>query len=185
MDLQLSGKKASATGDSIDICNAIALGRVDILVNDAGSGPGGAIETLSEADGEQALQLKFMDYIRCLRYALPIMVAQGGGRGVDLIGHDVIKESCREIAPGAANAAGQDMNKALARDRKLSHSAADKLAPRSLPPARIAEVEEGASLCTDPASPLAFFVNGTSVEIDGGQPKPLGDPLRDRHCRSR
>ena len=90
------------------------LGRIDILVNNAGSAPGGVIETLSEADWEQALQLKFMGYIRCLRYALPIMVAQGGGRVVNLIGNDGIKESYWEIAPGAANAAGQNMNKALA-----------------------------------------------------------------------
>src|SRR5215467_2633256 len=54
-----------------------ALRRIDILVNNAGSAPGGVLEHLSEADWAQALQLKFMGYVRCLRYALPIMVAQG------------------------------------------------------------------------------------------------------------
>jgi NAD(P)-dependent dehydrogenase (short-subunit alcohol dehydrogenase family) len=188
-----------------------ALGRIDILVNNAGSAPGGVIETLSEADWEQALQLKFMGYIRCLRYALPIMVAQGGGRVVNLIGNDGIKESYWEIAPGAANAAGQNMNKALAgqygrhnvsfvavnpgpvrterwdglvkamaRDMKLTYEQADQLAPRSIPLGRIAEVDEVANLCTYLASPLAFFVNGTMIEIDGGQQKPLMDQLRDR-----
>src|SRR5580765_1424522 len=39
-----------------------ALGRVDIMVNNAGSAPGGVIETLSEAAWEQGLQLKFMGY---------------------------------------------------------------------------------------------------------------------------
>src|SRR5215471_19059409 len=53
-----------------------ALGRVDIMVNNAGSAPGGVIEHLSEADWEQSLQLKFMGYVRCLRYVLPIMVEQ-------------------------------------------------------------------------------------------------------------
>src|SRR4051812_18610197 len=51
-----------------------ALGRVDIMVNNAGSSPGGVIEHLTEADWEQSLQLKFMGYVRCLRYVLPIMV---------------------------------------------------------------------------------------------------------------
>jgi hypothetical protein len=30
------------------------------------------------------------------------------------------------------------------------------------------------------ASPLMHFVNGTMIEIDGGQQKPLMDRLRDR-----
>lgn len=90
------------------------LGRIDIMVNNAGSAPGGVIEHLSEADWAQALQLKFMGYVRCLRYALPIMVKQGGGRVVNLIGNDGVKPSYWEIAPGAANAAGQNLTLALA-----------------------------------------------------------------------
>ena len=188
-----------------------ALGRMDILVNNAGSAPGGVIEHLAEADWAQALQLKFMGYVRCLRYALPIMVRQGGGRVVNLIGNDGIKHSYWEIAPGAANAAGQNLTMslasqygkhnislcavnpgpvrterwaglvaAMARDMKLSHEEADKLAPASIPMGRIAEVEEVANLVTMLASPLMHFVNGTMIEIDGGQQKPLMDRMRDR-----
>lgn len=91
-----------------------ALGRIDILVNNAGSAPGGVIETLTEDDWAQALQLKFMGYVRCIRYVLPIMVEQGGGRVVNLIGNDGVKPSYWEIAPGAANAAGQNLTKSLA-----------------------------------------------------------------------
>lgn len=90
------------------------LGSLDLMINNAGSAPGGVIETLTEADWEQALQLKFMGYVRCLRYALPIMVKQGGGRVVNLIGNDGVKPSYWEIAPGAANAAGQNMTLSLA-----------------------------------------------------------------------
>src|SRR6266540_7079977 len=86
-----------------------ALGRVDIMVNNAGSSPGGVIEHLSEKDWAQSLQLKFMGYVRCLRYVLPIMVKKGGGRVVNLIGNDGVKSSYWEIAPGAANAAGQNL----------------------------------------------------------------------------
>ena len=91
-----------------------ALGRIDILVNNAGSAPGGVIETLTEDDWAKALQLKFMGYVRCIRYVLPIMVKQGGGRVVNLIGNDGVKPSYWEIAPGAANAAGQNLTKSLA-----------------------------------------------------------------------
>src|SRR5690242_6576494 len=79
-----------------------ALGRVDIMVNNAGSAAGGVIEHLTEDDWDKGLQLKFMGYVRCLRYVLPIMVKQGGGRVVNLIGNDGVKPSYWEICPGAA-----------------------------------------------------------------------------------
>src|SRR5437763_1707701 len=188
-----------------------ALGRVDIMVNNAGSAPGGVIEHLSEADWTQALQLKFMGYVRCLRHVLPIMVKQGGGRVVNLIGNDGVKPSYWEIAPGAANAAGQNLTVSLAgqygrhnisfvavnpgpvrterwsglvnamsRDMNLPYEEADKLAPASIPLGRIAEVEECGNLVAMLASPLMHMVNGTMIEIDGGQEKSLMDRLRDR-----
>lgn len=190
---------------------AKALGRVDIMVNNAGSAPGGVIEHLTEADWAQALQLKFMGYVRCLRYVLPIMVQQGGGRVVNLIGNDGVKPSYWEIAPGAANAAGQNLTlslagqygkhnismcavnpgpvrterwaglvSAMARDMKIPYEQADTLAPSAIPLGRIAEVEEVANLVVMLASPLMHFVNGTMIEIDGGQEKVLMDRARDR-----
>jgi 3-oxoacyl-[acyl-carrier protein] reductase len=188
-----------------------ALGRVDIMVNNAGSSPGGVIEQLTDADWAQSLQLKFMGYVRCLRYVLPLMVKQGGGRVINLIGNDGVKPSYWEIAPGAANAAGQNLTISLAaqygrhnisfcavnpgpvrterwvglvaamsRDMNLSIEEADKLAPASIPLGRIAEVEEVANLVVMLASPLMHMVNGTQIEIDGGQEKSLMDRMRDR-----
>ena len=185
-------------------------GRIDILVNNAGSAPGGVIDHLSEQDWEQSLQLKFMGYVRCLKHALPVMQKQKWGRVVNLIGNDGVKPSYLEIAPGAANAAGQNMTvclaaqygkdnisfcavnpgpvrterwaglvSAMARDKDISFEEADKLAPRSIPLGRIAEVEEVANLVTYLASDLAHFVNGTMIEIDGGQQKSLMDAFRD------
>jgi len=188
-----------------------ALGRIDILVNNAGSAPGGVIEHLNEEDWASALQLKFMGYVRCTKHVLPIMQKQKKGRVVNLIGNDGVKVSYWEIAPGAANAAGQNLTlslasqygkdnisfvavnpgpvrterwaglvKAMARDMNISFEQADKLAPSSIPLGRIAECDEVANLVTYLASDLAFFVNGTMIEIDGGQDKVLMDKLRDR-----
>ena len=188
-----------------------ALGRVDIMVNNAGSAAGGVIEHLTEDDWDKGLQLKFMGYVRCLRYVLPLMVKQGGGRVVNLIGNDGVKPSYWEICPGAANAAGQNLTlslagqygkhnisfcavnpgpvrterwtglvQAMARDMQLAVEDADQLAPRSIPLGRIAEVDEVAALVVYLCSPRAHFVNGTMIEIDGGQHKALMDRGRDR-----
>jgi len=130
---------------------------------------------------------------------------------VNLIGNDGVKASYWEIAPGAANAAGQNLTMSLAgqygkhnisfcavnpgpvrterwaglvaamsRDMNLPYEEADKLAPASIPLGRIAEVEEVATLVVMLASPLMHMVNGTQIEIDGGQEKSLMDRLRDR-----
>jgi 3-oxoacyl-[acyl-carrier protein] reductase len=157
------------------------------------------------------MQLKFMGYVRCLRYVLPLMVKQGGGRVVNLIGNDGVKPSYWEICPGAANAAGQNLTMslagqygrdkisfvavnpgpvrterwaglvdAMARDMKIPREEADKLAPASIPMGRITEVDEVASLVVMLASPLMEMVNGTMIEIDGGQDKALMDKFRDK-----
>ena len=55
-----------------------------------------------------------MGYVRCLKHALPIMQKQKKGRVVNVIGNDGIKPSYWDIAPGAANAAGQNLTKSLA-----------------------------------------------------------------------
>ena len=187
------------------------FGRIDILVNNAGSSPGGVLDFLTEEHWAQSLQLKFMGYVRCLKHVLPIMQKQGHGRVVNLIGNDGVKPSYWEIAPGAANAAGQNLTLALAgqygkdnisfvavnpgpvrterwaglvdamaRDMKIPREEADTLAPRSIPLGRIADCEEVASLVAYLASDLAHFINGTMIEIDGGQQKPLMDRFRDR-----
>jgi NAD(P)-dependent dehydrogenase (short-subunit alcohol dehydrogenase family) len=54
------------------------------------------------------------------------------------------------------------------------------LAPSSIPLGRIAETEGLANLVAMLASPLMHFVNGTMIEIEGGQQKDLMDCLWDR-----
>lgn len=90
------------------------FGRIDILVNNAGSAPGGVLETLTEEQWAQALQLKFMGYVRCTKAVIPHMRKQGRGRVVNVVGNDGVKHSYWEISPGAANAADLNLTLSLA-----------------------------------------------------------------------
>ena len=90
------------------------FGRIDILVNNAGTAPGGLLLDLAEEQWQQALQLKFMGFVRCMKAVIPHMLRQGGGRIVNIIGNDGVKPIGIELTPSAANAADLAVTVALA-----------------------------------------------------------------------
>ena len=92
------------------------FGRLDILVNCAGSSPGGSVLHLSEAQWMESLNLKFMGYVRTTTAAIPYMKDQRWGRIVNVIGNDGIKPIYFELTPGAANAAGINFTLAIAEE---------------------------------------------------------------------
>ncbi len=88
------------------------LGAIHILVNCAGSSPGGLLEDLTEEQWFGSLNLKFMGYVRAMTEAIPYLRRNGGwGRIVNVVGNDGVKPSYWEMTAGAANAA--DLNVTL------------------------------------------------------------------------
>lgn len=83
-------------------------GHIDVLVPCAGAAPGGLAETLSDEQWIQALNLKFMGYVRACRHVLPRMKERGSGSVVMVVGNDGLQPPMWEVAPGACNAA--DLN---------------------------------------------------------------------------
>lgn len=55
-------------------------GRLDILINNAGSGVSGAVEFIETTAAEHLLQVDFFGCVHTVRAALPLMRQQGGGR---------------------------------------------------------------------------------------------------------
>ncbi len=106
----------SKTEDATRLVGAAlkAFGRIDVLVNVAGSAPGGLLENLTDEQWFEALNLKFMGYVRTIREVAPLMIQQGGGRILNLIGNDGNKPAYWEVVPSAANAAGHRLTQALA-----------------------------------------------------------------------
>lgn len=56
-----------------------AFGRLDCLFNNAGGRTGGTVDTITQTDFEDAMNLLLGSVLFGIRYAAPVMAAQGGG----------------------------------------------------------------------------------------------------------
>ena len=84
---------------------AAAAGDIDILINNAGDIPGGALDAVSETAWRDAWDLKVFGYINLTRLVYAAMKARGGGVIVNDIGAAGEKFDANYICGSAGNAA--------------------------------------------------------------------------------
>jgi NAD(P)-dependent dehydrogenase (short-subunit alcohol dehydrogenase family) len=110
----ISADLASLVGieTSINIA-ASKLGRIDVLVNNAGSIRAGAFLDIPDAQWIEDWNLKVLGYVRAARHMLPMMIKQGGGRIINVIGTAARQANPNYLVGGAANAALVHFTKGL------------------------------------------------------------------------
>jgi 3-oxoacyl-[acyl-carrier protein] reductase len=172
---------ASATG---------ALGGVDILVNNA-SGFGSGSD---DATWENSVAIDLMATVRAVRAVRPLMEAQGSGAILNISSISGFQPTARNPSYGATKAAiiqytlteaaavagkGIRVNRIAPgsiefpggtwEKRKTDNPRLYEAVLRSIPFGRLGHPEEIAQVAAFLVSPLASWVTGQTITVDGGQ----------------
>lgn len=99
-----------------------AFGRIDILVNCAGSAGMGNVLEIDAAQVDSALLLKFHGYLRMAQRVAPIMKQRGWGRIVNVAGSAGTSPTAQNLPTSLANIAVHNLTRALS----------DELAPHGV-----------------------------------------------------
>ena len=164
-----------------------ALGSVDILVNSAGGSKPALPIDAPEALWEESMTLNFTRIRQLTHALLPGMIAKNWGRVINISGKS---EPERMIAAHPAKAAIHAWSKGLSREvgkhgvtvncippgrimseqirRKYSPAFRAKQSAEEIPVGRYGEPEELAALAVFLASPVARYITGAVLPVDGG-----------------
>lgn len=93
-----------------------AFGRIDILINSAGSSQGGLFWEVADETWESAVQLKFLGAVRMVRAVLPAMRRQKYGRIVNVAGNTGRQPHPRLLPGSTTNAALLSFTKGLSEE---------------------------------------------------------------------
>ena len=173
------------------------LGRVDVLLNNAGTHQNGPFESATDAIWQQDFDLKLFSAIRLARAALPGMKARKWGRIVNVLNSGAKWQRHGSAPTSVTRAAGMALTKVLSNEGAAhnvlvnavivgliqtdqwvrGHAKENKgrsydeyiaeMAVR-VPMGRIGTAEEFANMVLFLASDAGSYVTGTAINVDGG-----------------
>jgi NAD(P)-dependent dehydrogenase (short-subunit alcohol dehydrogenase family) len=172
-------------------------GRLDGLVNNAGTSSGGRVDQLSDDDWMADLNLKVLAAARCIRLAVPHLAAAGGGAIVNVLNIGAKAAGAGSLPTTASRAAGLAITKAASKDlggqgirvnavliglvasgqwrrRAATTGQSEEEVHRQMaenariPLGRVGRSEEFADLAAYLLSDRSSYVTGSAVNLDGG-----------------
>lgn len=173
------------------------LGRVDVLVNCAGTSNAKPFESVTDEEWQADFDLKVFAAIRLCRLALPGMKARKWGRIINILNTGAKVPRAASVPTSVSRAAGMALTKVLANEgapfnvlvnglhvglikseqHELRHAREQKHASlearygemaKNIPLGRVGEAEEFANVALFLASDAGTYVTGASINVDGG-----------------
>lgn len=172
------------------------LGRVDILINNAGHAKAGPIESITDEEWQYDFDLKLMAAVRLSRLCFPGMKERKWGRIINMLNTMAKTPSARSAPTSVTRAAGMALTKVLAAEGaphnilvngfNIGRIKSDQIkraydasganvsfddflakAGEQVPLGRFGEAEECANLACLLCSDACGYVTGTSINVDG------------------
>lgn len=181
---------AAASIDAAFAATAEAFGGVDVLVNNAGMGQLGTVADLDQETWDRVMALNVRSVFLCSKAAIPLMLARGGGRIINIASVSGITASAGRAAYTASKGAVVMLTRAMALDhagqrinvnaicpgvvvtamteQSLTDPATKQQKLNDTPLGRLADPSEIAPAAVYLASADGSFVTGSALVVDGG-----------------
>ena len=192
VDVTVSTQAAEMINTAAD-----AFGKIDILVNNAGGPPFAKFESFDDTAWQSAFELTLLSAVRFSRLVIPHMRPTGSGRIINIISlstktwvpNSVLSTSLRLGVIGMAKMLAGELGPdnitvnnvapgMILTDRLrytlasagpgISLEEAQAQRTKEIPLGRIGKPEELAALVAFLASPLAGYITGATIPVDGG-----------------
>ena len=169
-------------------------GRIDILVNNAGGSPAVAAADASARFSEAIVRLNLLAPLYLAQAAFPHMAGHGSGSIINIASVSAIRPSPGTAAYGAAKAGLLNLTQSLAQEwgpqgvrvnaiiaglmatetaeATYGDAEAQAAVGRSMPLQRMGTGEDIAGAVLWLCSPLASWVSGARINVDGGGERP-------------